>query len=154
MRVSLLVVPLLALACATTPATAPSGPPTISAGRPNFEGKSGGYWVWADAEGWHLRTTSAGPMLDFSGVISPLKGGKIEELRPARANSRYDKLAVTEKGIEFRLPTQADVEGFDWKVTSGCNRFELLANGLATPGVIRLGGMGDAPSQIPFDLCR
>lgn len=154
MRVSLLVVPLLALACATTTSTAPSGPPTISGGRPNVEGKSGGYWVWADADGWHLRTTSAGPMLDFSGVISPLKGGKIEELRPARANSRYDKLAVTEKGIEFRLPTQADVEGFDWKVTSGCNRFELLANGLATPGVIRLGGMGDAPSQIPFDLCR
>jgi hypothetical protein len=154
MRFSLLVVPLLALACATTPATAPSGPPTIGAGRPNFEGKSGGYWVWADAEGWHLRTTSAGPMRDFTGVISPLKGGKIEGLRPARANSRYEKLAVTEKGIEFRLPTQADVEGFDWQVTSGCNRFELKAEGEVTPGLVRLGGMGDAPPQIPFDLCR
>ena len=154
MRVSLLVVPLLALACATTPATVPSGPPTISAGRPSFEGKSGGYWVWADGEGWHLRTTSAGPMRDFTGVISPLKGGKIEDLRPMRGNSRYDKLGVTEKGIEFRLPTQADVEGFDWKVTSGCNRFELKAEGEVTPGLVRLGGMGDAPPQIPFDLCR
>ena len=154
MRFSLLVVPLLALACATTPAPSPSGPPTISRGRPDFEGKSGGYWVWADADGWHLRTTSAGPMRDFSGVISPLKGGKIEGLKPARPNSRYDKLALTEKGIEFRLPTQADVEGFDWQVTSDCNRFELKAEGEVTPGLVRLGGMGDAPPQIPFDLCR
>jgi hypothetical protein len=152
MRNSLVVASLLALACASAPAR-PAKPPTISPGRPNFEGQSGGFWVWADADGWHLRTTSAGQMADFSGVIRPIDG-KIEDLRPMRGDARYDTLRLTERGIEFSLPTMSGVEGFDWRVTSGCNRFELLTRGQGSPGMVRLGGMAEAPSQIPFDLCQ
>ena len=92
-------------------------------------------------------------MADFSGIISPV-GGTIENLRPMRPDSRYDKLRLTERGIEFSLPTWSGVEGFDWSVTSGCNRFELLARGEPDPGLVRLGGMAEAPGQIPFELCR
>ena len=156
MKISLVPALLLATACATaaTPATPrPSGPPHIGAGRPTFEGRSGGFFIWADDDGWHLRTTSAGQLVSFTGVISPI-GGQIEGLRPMRENDRSSKVALTDKGIEFSLPTQAEVEGFDWKVTSGCNRFDLRALGEANPGLVRLGGMADAPPQIPFDLCK
>jgi hypothetical protein len=153
MRISLVPALLLATACATTATSTTSGPPHIGTGRPTFEGRSGGFFVWVDDNGWHLRTTSAGPMRDFRGVISPI-GGQIENLRAMNTNDRSTKARLTEKGIEFVLPTQADVEGFDWNVTSGCNRFDLLAEGERTPGLVRLGGMADAPPQIPFDLCK
>jgi hypothetical protein len=160
MRILLVPALLVATACATTPTTSPvpkaqlpSGPPHISAGRPTFEGRSGGFFIWADDDGWHLRTTSAGQLASFTGVISPI-GGELGGLRPMRANDRSTKVSLTDKGIEFSLPTQAEVEGFDWTVTSGCNRFDLLALGEANPGLVRLGGMADAPPQIPFDLCK
>jgi hypothetical protein len=152
MRISLVPALLLATACATT-ATGPAALPRMSPGRPTFEGRSGGIFVWADDAGWHLRTTSAGQMASFTGVISPI-GGQIEGLRPMRENDRSSKVALTDKGIEFSLPTQAEVEGFDWNVTSGCNRFDLRARGEADPGLVRLGGMAAAPPQIPFDLCK
>lgn len=160
MRILLVPALLLAAACATTATSSPtpaaqraSAPPRISGGRPTFEGRSGGFFIWADDAGWHLRTTSAGQLVSFTGVVSPI-GGEIVGLRPMRANDRSSKVSLTDKGIEFSLPTQAEVEGFDWTVTSGCNRFDLRALGQADPGLVRLGGMADAPPQIPFDLCK
>ncbi len=150
----LLVASLLALACASAPPAPAEAPrPTIAPGRPDFEGgKSAGYWIWADAEGWHLRTTSAGQLVDYAGVVSPV-GGSIQGLRPVR-QAGYPKLELTQRGIEFSIPNKGEVEGFDWRVTSGCNRFELRASGEVEPGMVRLGGMGASPSQLPFELCQ
>ena len=50
MKISLVPALLLATACATPATPRPSGPPHISAGRPTFEGRSGGFFVWADDE--------------------------------------------------------------------------------------------------------
>jgi hypothetical protein len=71
-----------------------------------------------------------------------------------RGDAGDDTVRRTERGIEFSLPTMSGVEGFDWRVTSGCNRFDLRARGQASPGLVRLGGMEEAPSQIPFERCR
>jgi hypothetical protein len=151
MRTFLGLASLLALACAGTPA-GPTRPPAISPGHPRVEGQSGGYYVWADADGWHLRTTAT-QAVNFTGTIAAV-GGRIEDLRPMRADARYPDLRLTDRGIEFSLPTFAGVEGFDWKVTSGCNRFDLLVGGQTSPGLVRLGGAGDAPPSIPFELCE
>jgi len=151
MRTRLLVCALLATSCATSAASRPA--PRIDPGRPSFDNeKSGGFWIWADSQGWHLRTTSAGPQRLMNGVVTPL-GGKIEDLRVVRGDPSQ-RVRLTDRGIEFDFATQADVDGFDWRVTSGCNRFDLVIDGNRTQGVVRLGGMGSAPDAIPFELCQ
>jgi hypothetical protein len=152
MRTTVVLASLLALSCATAP-TLPAQPPTISSGRPNFEGQSSGFWVWADSSGWHLRTSSAGQMMDFSGVISPV-GGTVSALQLMREGACNQVLRLTERGIEFSLPTMSGVEGFDWRVTSGCSRFELKVGGEASPGMVHLGGTAGSPATIPFEVCQ
>ncbi len=152
MRSPLLAALLLAMACATTSTTA-SLAPSIDPGRPPFDNeKSGGFWVWADNQGWHLRTTSAGQQRLMTGLIAPIDG-KIENLKVVRGDPSQ-KVTLTDRGIEFEFATQADVDGFDWSVTSGCNRFDLVIDGGRTPGVVRLGAVGSAPEAIPFSRCR
>ncbi len=153
MRTPSLLAALLALGCASAPPRpAPAPTPKISPGRPSYEGQSAGIWIWADAQGWHLRTTSAGQLVDYSGVVTPV-GGSIEALHPVRPEG-YPGLEQTQRGIEFSIPNKGEVEGFDWRSSSGCNRFELRAAGEANPGMVRLGGLAQSPSQLPFELCQ
>ena len=152
MRATALFALLLVTACAGSSQSA-SGLPRIAPGHASFEGKPGGYYIWADSDGWHLRTSGGSQMLDLQGVISAIDG-KIEDLRPLASNDRSSSVVLTEQGIVFSLPTQQQSEGFDWKVTSGCNRFDLQARGQRTASVIRLGAAAEAPMQVPFDLCK
>jgi len=152
MRSPLLAVLLLASACATTQ-KATSLAPFIDPGAPAFDNeKSGGVWIWADSKGWHLRTTSSGPQRLMTGLVTPISG-KIEDLHTVRGDLSQ-RVRLTDRGVEFEFATQADVDGFDWRVTSGCNSFDVVVDGSRTPGVVRLGGMGSAPDAIPFSLCQ
>jgi hypothetical protein len=144
---------LVATACATTAGKPTALAPSMSPGRTTLDrDKSGGFWIWADRDGWHLRTTTAGTQRLFSGVVSPIEG-TIGDLKTVRGDPSQ-QVKLTGRGIEFQFATQADVDGFDWTVTSGCNRFDLLADGGRTPGVVRLGAAGDAPESIPFSRCQ
>jgi hypothetical protein len=140
-------VALMALAgCATHVAP-------IAPGRPAFHsGSPVGYWVWHDDGGWHLRTTTHRSRHRFHGWITAIDG-RVDEVRPTRLEWR-DRVHVGQRGVEFDFETDGDEDGFDWRVTSGCNRFELLVDGRADRRVVHLGGPGYEPKGVPFSRCR
>ncbi|HUL61356.1 MAG TPA: hypothetical protein VLU43_18910 [Anaeromyxobacteraceae bacterium] len=128
-------------------------PPQIAPGRPIFgPGAPEAYWIWHDGGGWHLRSTTAGMPHRFHGTILPL-GGEITDARPIRPDLP-DRVRVGPGGITFDLVTQGGEDGFDWHVSSGCNRFEIFIDGAARPGHVRLGGPSNSPQHVPFDRCR
>jgi hypothetical protein len=140
---------MLALAgCATA-----RPPPEIAPGRPLFApGAPEAYWIWHDQGGWHLRTTTAGMPHRFHGLVVPLRG-TIVDVRPTRLEWQ-DRIRMGPRGIEFDFVTQGGEDGFDWHVSSGCNRFETFVDGAARPGLVHLGGVGNRPHHVPFDRCR
>jgi hypothetical protein len=128
-------------------------PPRISPGRPYFApGAPEAYWVWHDEAGWHLRTTTAGRAHRFHGTVVAL-GGQITDARPSRVEMR-EQIRMSPGGISFDMITQGGEQGFDWHVSSGCNRFEIFVDGAPRPGLVRLGGPSEPPRHIPFDRCR
>jgi hypothetical protein len=129
------------------------GPEPISPGRPAFHsGSPEAYWVWHDEGGWHLRTTTAGARHRFHGWVEPI-GGRVEDFRPTRLEWG-DRVRVAARGIEFDFETAGAEDGFDWRVSSGCSRFELFIDGAAHPGKIHLGGAASHPHHTPFERCR
>jgi len=144
---TLLVILAGAAGCAT------ARPPEIPPGRPIFgPGAPEAYWVWHDGGGWHLRSTTAGLPHRFHGTIVPL-GGQIADARPIRLESS-DRIRIGAGGITFDFVTQGGEDGFDWHVSSGCNRFEIFIDGAARPHHVHLGGPATAPRHVPFDRCR
>ncbi len=124
----------------------------IAPGRPAFRpGAPLAYWVWHGEGGWHLRTTTAGQRHHFHGWITAIDGG-IVEVRPTRVERR-DLVRIARRGVEFDFETEGGEDGFDWRSSSGCNRFELRVDGRADPRLVHLGGPGNEPAQIPFDRC-
>jgi hypothetical protein len=128
-------------------------PPRIAPGQPYFgPGAPEAYWLWHDEGGWHLRTTTAGRPHRFHGTVTPL-GGQIIDLRPSHPRER-ERISMSPNGISFDLLTQGGENGFDWHVSSGCNRFEIFVDGAPRPGLVHLGGASEHPRHIPFDRCR
>jgi hypothetical protein len=128
-------------------------PPRIAPGRPYFgPGAPEAYWIWHDEGGWHLRTTTAGMAHRFHGTVLAL-GGQIMDARPSRPEWQ-DRIRMSPGGIAFDFVTQGGEEGFDWHVSSGCNRFEIYVDGVPRPGRVRLGGPSSVPRHVPFDRCR
>jgi hypothetical protein len=116
-------------------------------------GGPAGYYVWHDASGWHLRTTT--PTTEghtFTGRITASDDIKI--LRVFK-NEKADNVKLAGRSITFRFDTHNHVDGIDFKV--GCAetlRFALSAEGRAWPSSrIKLGATGDAPSN-PFTVTR
>jgi len=143
----LLAFSLAATGCATT-----RPPPPIDGGRPAFgPGASEAYWIWRDAHGWHLRTTSAGTPHRFHGAIVPLDG-EIADVRPTRLE-RDDRIKMGQHEIRFAFVTQGGADGFDWHVTSGCTRFKIFIDGAARPDLVHLGGFANRPQHVPFARC-
>ena len=125
-------------------------PPEIAPGQPVFgPGAPEAYWIWHDTGGWHLRSTTAGQAHRFHGMIVPV-GGEITDARPM---GPPDRVRVGPGGISFDFVTRGGEDGFDWHVSSGCNRFEIYIDGVARPGHVRLGGPSNAPRHVPFDRC-
>jgi hypothetical protein len=129
------------------PASVQGQPVSFHAGGP------AGYYVWHDASGWHLRTTT--PSTEghaFTGRITASEDIKV--LRVFK-NEKADKVVRTGRSITFRFDTHNHVDGIDFKV--GCAeslRFALSGEGRVWPASgIKLGATGDAPSN-PFAVTR
>jgi hypothetical protein len=145
-KMSLSCLVLFAAACG-------GGIPHIIPGRPGFaSGSPESYWVWHDPEGWHLRTTTAHHAHRFHGVVEPVDGA-IADLRPTRLEWN-DRVRAIPRGIEFDFETDGAEDGFDWHVTSGCNRFYLEVDGVPRPDLVHVGREAHIPHEIPFARCR
>jgi hypothetical protein len=130
-----------------------AGVPTpIPVGRPEFTaGEPEGYWIWQDRAGWHLRTTSDMPH-HFHGNVETVDG-IMSDFRPV-GPIPPTSLAAGTRRIEFDWNGRGGEVGFDWRVSSGCNRFEIYIDGTTRPLRVFLGGPGDSPYRVPFALCR
>jgi hypothetical protein len=128
-------------------------PVRIAMGRPMFApGSPEAYWIWHDVGGWHLRTTTSMITHQFEGLIRPYNG-TITEMRPTR-DEWNDRIRIGPDGIAFSFQTGGGMDGFDWRVSSGCNEFHLRIDGVPAPGRVFLGGPGNHPMQMPFMRCR
>lgn len=89
----------------------PEGQPTMLR-----EGALASYWIWHDADGYHLRTTTAHDRRNFSGHIE-FSGGngwaRAYQLKP------NDEVKLTNQGIAFHLATERTLNGFDFRMDYG-----------------------------------
>jgi len=144
-RAAILLVAVL-LACG-------GGVVRISPGRPAFAaGSRESYWIWHDEGRWHLRTTTAARLHRFHGWVEPMDG-RITDVRATRLEWG-DRIRAVPRGIEFDFETDGAEDGFDWRVSSGCNRFFLEVDGAPSPDHVHLGGAGHVPVEMPFARCR
>jgi hypothetical protein len=92
---------------------AQSGPDLEGQPSSLHQGAMASYWVWHDADGYHLRTTTAHDRRVFSGRIE-FSGGsgwaKACQLGP------NDELRLTNQGITFHLSNQRNLKGFDFRM--------------------------------------
>jgi hypothetical protein len=135
-------------------------PPTADGEPEGFDpGDRGGYRVWHDGSGWHLRTTTPG---DGSHLFS----GRIRSAADVAIVAEYhdergDYVRAEGKTIEFRFDTHDHVDGLDF--VAGCTdhvSFDLEARAPGTPGPrpvpadrVWLGRHGRAPAN-PFTVFR
>ncbi len=123
-----------------------------AAGRAGYApGVGEGYWIWQDASGWHLRTTSDLPRR-FQGSVETVGGGTIESLKPVGVAGV--SLAANGRRLEFQWAGEAVEQGFDWASPSGCNRFAVYVDGEPRPLDVHLGAADETPARVPFAVCR
>jgi hypothetical protein len=129
------------------PATVQGIPSTFHAGA------AGGYYIWHDDGGWHLRTTTPVHRAhSFSGSI--VSSDNIVVARQVR-DEGSDSIAVNGHRLSFSFQTYNGVDGVDFRV--GCTEsvtFLLKAQGRYLPASrIWLGEQGHSPSN-PFTIYR
>lgn len=129
-------------------------------GKPNAlsKGDARRYGVWYDAEGWHLRTDTAGKKHEFTGLIDVI-GGKVtaitnfDNLETGKKEQRSDSGMIneTKDQISFKFHTGKKRDGFDFQVDGSAKeiRFTLLIDGQAYPDRILIGSASQpAPAKI------
>ena len=87
------------------------------------QGNAVRYFLWCDAEGWHVRTDSGGKPHVFNGSLS-VKGGKItaisdfENLEAGKRKKKTDLGIVNNarNQITFKFTTSKKRDGFDFQV--------------------------------------
>lgn len=151
-----------ATSTATTPAATTAGcstgtlPDTIQ-GRPaGFEaGLPGGYWIWKDARGWHLRVThTPGTRVVYAGTIRTSDPMAVIGVR----NEARDRIwrSADRRTTAFRLVNHGGVDGLDF--TPRCSEkvtFTLtVAGAKADPQTIHLGDADAHPDAATFTIAR
>ena len=148
MKAALAVILLAAcIVRVTEPGYAVGGQPAFHAGSPEA------YWIWHDAGGWHLRTTTMAARHRFHGAVYPAAGGVLSDVRPVGLEWG-DRIRMGARGIEFDFETHGFEDGFDWRVSSGCNQFDIFIDGKPHPHKVHLGAGAMHPRGIPFESCR
>lgn len=138
------------------PVTEPPPPPNVNPvatpanvanGRPpNLKpGAQAAYWVWRDANGWHVRTTTAKNLHRFHGKVT----GDIVNVKPVRTEMN-DRMKSTKDWILFAFETAGNLDGFDF-TTNGCASFNLHAN---AGKKIFIGASELQPTTNFFTLCQ
>lgn len=112
------------------------------------------YWVWKDEDGvWHLRTTAGQSGRAYEGVIRPLPGAEITDLKPVGLGPNAE-LGMTGRTLTFRFRTRNGVDGFDFRLNgSACVEFDLRIDGDGDPAHIYLGRTQQRPALQHFLLC-
>lgn len=124
---------------------APVAPNIANGQPPNMKpGAPGAYWIWRDASGWHLRSTTAKQLQRFHGKIT----ADITQVKPVRLEMK-DRLKATTKWILFNFDTAGHLDGFDFNA-NGCATFNLSPGGNKK---IFIGASEAQPSSHHFTLC-
>jgi hypothetical protein len=140
------------LATLATPALAAPGVPE---GAPDLDlpGIPGGYYVWHDEGGWHLRTTDAELVHEYTGQLS--SNGQFEDVDLARPEND-DSFAVRQGGnaVDFRFRTYTGIDGLNFRLAGGDYlTFRLYRDGhLISTSHIYLGATREHPRTNPFTL--
>jgi hypothetical protein len=114
-----------------------------------------GYYIWADEDGIHLRTTGPGPRHIFHAVL--MTDGRFEDVRFSRAEAA-DALIVhpNRHVLEARFETWGAIDGVDFRIDGGSAlRLALRRDGELVPtSEIFLGADGSQPEDNPFVVYR
>lgn len=129
-------------------------------GEPNGlrKGNAVRYFLWYDAQGWHLRTDSGGAAHVFNGSID-IVGGKItsisdfENLEAGKKKKNEDRGYYNKEKnqITFKFTTSKKRDGFDFQVDDSAKeiRFKLLIDGKAVPERVLIGPASQpAPTEV------
>lgn len=113
------------------------------------------FWLWRDDDGlWHLRSTAPRAGRNFQGLIRPLPGTLITDVKPLRAEGPRDHVASDGKVVAFHYWTRNTVDGFDFRIQGdGCVEFDLRIDGDGDPNHIRIGKSEHRPRDSHFLLC-
>ena len=123
---------------AVAPNIANGQPPNMKPGAP------AAYWIWRDANGWHLRTTTAKTLQRFNGKI----WSDVTEVKPVRLEMK-DRLKASTKWVIFAFDTGGHMDGFDFR-SNGCATFNLQQGGNKKVFI----GSGEVqPANNHFTLC-
>ena len=123
--------------------------PRLNAGAPQ------NYWLWRDDEGlWHLRTTAPRAGRNFKGLVRPLPGTSITDVKPIRELGPRDSVANNGKLVSFHYWTRNGVDGFDFRIVGGgCVEFDLRIDEDGNPNHIVIGKNDHHPRDAHFLLC-
>lgn len=127
-----------------------------SSGMPRINLRDVGYYLWEDAQGWHVITVSGGEGRSFSGEIK-VTNGVIEEMRPRDRVMRDEDITLLDAHtITFSYQTARDLLGFDFRNRgeTPCVIFDLRIDSRAVKRNIFLGGGKLMPAQVPFSICE
>ncbi len=130
-----------------------AGWPASARGQPGFEvGGSLGYFLWHDADGWHLRWTTRGRTRVFSGTISTT--GVFHDVRRVALESS-DLSLRTSALLAWRSSNTGGLDGFDFSTTGDRLTFSLVLDGFPVAmNQIYVGAGRSHPSSNPFTLTR
>jgi hypothetical protein len=139
--------------------TTPEEQPLNPRGRPDekFVKVPQRFYVWHDAEGWHLRTAAQQNIRKFHGTIT-LKGGTFNKLREIglERKGKYadaSKVSADRTKIEFTIYTSTSFDGYDFTIKGDADarvEFELHRGGRDFPKEIFVGGEGQHPPGVKF----
>jgi hypothetical protein len=139
------------------PAPAPGESPKqllMTEGKPKFGPLSEPrYWLWHDEAGWHLRTTTAGQVREFSGRIFA-REGNFENITSTRPEGADFKITRSPSAFEFVYKSVGAIDGLDWQSRALCLEFQLSIDGKNNPDYVRVGMMNQGPMVNPFTLCQ
>jgi len=135
------------------------------------------FFVWNDSAGWHIRTTTPGPVHNFSGSIrtekgrlTNVKGIGIEEPKTVtkqkisktgsaklvEKTTKGDRAALTADGreLEFSLQTKRNDDGIDFQASPEAEslNFTLHIDGKEKTKGISIGKPGSHPRSASFTL--
>ncbi|MEW6730326.1 MAG: hypothetical protein AB1489_03205 [Acidobacteriota bacterium] len=121
-------------------------------GRPKGMGPNapGGYFIWQDERGWHLRTTSGNEKHHFEAEITS-EGGTISAAKQYR-DEPASWLKQQGSKITIDLTTEKNIDGIDFQSSGGSLTFKLRIDGQEDPERIQIGANSDRPSGIPFTI--
>ncbi len=116
------------------------------------------YFVWHDAHGWHLRSTTEKVKHQFKGHIE-VEGGTIEKIHSYKLEKTGEladqwKLDSSKHGVKFDFETDGGIDGINFHVSKDAKsiRFKLLIDGKEQTEHIHIGRAGHHPKDNPFTL--